>query len=39
MSTDEYFLQSAQINTGLQVEIPMSRIMVAVLSAMSAEGI
>jgi len=39
ISTDEYFLQSAQINNGLQVEVPMIRIMVSVLSAMSSEGI
>ena len=38
MNTDAYFLQSAQINNGLQVEIPMSRIMVSVLFAMSSEG-
>jgi len=38
MNTEEYFLQSAQINNDLQVEIPMSRIMVSVLSVMSSEG-
>jgi hypothetical protein len=39
MSTVEYFLQSAEINAGLQVEIPMDKIMFSVLYTMSSEGL